>query len=138
MTETQQILTPWYITPGQPYVKSEFHDPDVMDALLRDTKSFAAKDLRALSAYKKGRQHGNRVEVKYEFGKGCEADQVGRLYARGNAGLQAFPFDLRNPLLSRDYWDCDMENCHYWLLLRIGREKYGRAPSSRPYFYELH
>lgn len=112
--------TPWFIRPGQPIIKEELFDADVMEALLRDT-AFSEKDRRALSTYKRGREHGNRVKVTYEFGRGCEAAQVGRLYVRGCGGLQAFPFDMRNPLLERFYWDCDMENCHYWLLLHIGR-----------------
>ena len=110
----------WYIRPGQPIVKEEHYNADVMDALLRDTKSFSAVDLKRLGAYKKGRTHGSNHAVQYEFARGCEKEAWGRLYVKDNKGLQSFPFDMRNPLLERDYWDCDMENCHFWIFLHIG------------------
>jgi hypothetical protein len=34
-------------------VKEELYDPDVMEALLRDTKSFSKSDLNKLKTYKK-------------------------------------------------------------------------------------
>jgi hypothetical protein len=120
LTETTTEVPVWYIRPGQPLVKEELFDPDRMEALLRD-QSFAAKDLRILSAYKRSRKHGNNVVVCYEFGKGCADDQIGRLYVKNNQGLQAFPFDIRNPLLERNYFDCDMENAHYNLLYQFGK-----------------
>jgi hypothetical protein len=52
----------------------------------------------------------------YHYAKGFENNKLGRLYARDGQGLQAFPFDMRNPLLERHYWDIDMENCHYNIL----------------------
>ena len=100
-------------------VKTELFDADVMEDLLRD-KNFSAKDLRNLHTYKQARTHANQVRCVYEFGKGCELNQIGRLYAKNCGGLQAFPFDLRNPLIERYYWDIDMENCHYILLEKIG------------------
>lgn len=98
-------------------VKEELHDPDVMNAILAD-KSFSHIDLRNLSAYKRARSHGNHVKVIYAFAKGYEESQLGRLYPDG-VGLQSFPFDIRNPLLEKYYWDCDMENAHYNILANL-------------------
>jgi hypothetical protein len=100
-------------------VKTELYDANVMDALVRDTKSFSKRDLTRLSMYKKGRLHGNNVEVVYHYAKGCEKERLGRLYVRNGQGLQAFPFDMRNPLLEKNYWDIDMENAHYHLLWKL-------------------
>ena len=100
-------------------VKTELFDADVMDVMLRTKDMFSKEDLARLSKYKKGRKQGNSVEVVYHYGKGCEEDELGRLYARGSMGLQAFPFDMRNPLLEKHYWDVDMENCHYYLLQHL-------------------
>jgi hypothetical protein len=102
------------------YVKCELYDADVMDALLCDTTSFSKKDLGNLSRYKKGRRHGNAVDVVYSYGKGCEEYELGRLYAKGGQGIQSFPFDIRNPLIEKFYWDCDMENAHYNILATLG------------------
>ena len=102
------------------YVKCERYDPDVMDALLCDSSSFSKKDLGNLSRYKKGRRQGNEVEVVYSYGKGCEEYELGRLYAKGGQGIQSFPFDIRNPLIEKFYWDCDMENAHYNILATLG------------------
>ena len=118
LTTTTEVPV-WYIRPNQPLVKTELYDADVMEDILRDT-NFATKDLRVLGQYKRSRQGSNKVQVCYEFGKGCEENQIGRLYVKNNQGLQAFPFDIRNPLLDKNYWDCDMENCHYWLLYQFG------------------
>jgi len=100
-------------------VKTELYDPDVMDVLCKDVQSFSKRDLGNLSRYKKGRKHANQVEVVYHFGKGCEENQLGRLYPHDGQGLQSFPFDMRNPLLEKNYWDIDMENAHYNILYTL-------------------
>jgi len=97
-------------------VKIEEYDPNVMDAIQCD-KRFSAKDLRNISLYKKGRSHGSNVQVIYTFGKGLEGVQLGRLYPK--LGLQNFPHDIRNPLLDLNYFDCDITNAHYTLLLKL-------------------
>ena len=106
----------------QMFERDEYYDPDVMDAILMDTSAFGPKYLGNLSRYKKNRVHGNKVRVQYTFGRGCEKNQLGRLYVKGGLGLQSFPFDMRNPLLDRNYWDIDMENAHYVLLSKLGNE----------------
>lgn len=102
-------------------VKTECYDADIMNALCRDTR-FSKRDLGNLSRYKKNRKHANEVEVVYHYGKGCEADQLGRLFPHGGLGLQAFPHDMRNPLLEKHYWDCDMENAHYNIMIKLTNE----------------
>jgi hypothetical protein len=101
-------------------VKYELYDPDVMEQLLRDVDNFSKQDLKRLKLYKKNRLHGNSVEVVYHYGKGCEENQLGRLYVKNNIGLQSFPFDIRNPLLEKNYWDIDGENMHYVLMSKLG------------------
>ena len=103
-------------------VKEELYDPDVMEALLRDTKSFSKSDLNKLKTYKKNRKYGNSVEVIYHYGKGWEKFQLGRLYTKNNNGLQSFPRDLRNPLLEKYYFDLDAENAHMNLMLKLGED----------------
>lgn len=116
-------------------VKTEEYDPDVMDALLCDTTSFSKKDLGNLGRYKRGRLQGNKVRVVYEYGAGCEKYELGRLYAKGGSGIQGFPFDIRNPLIEKFYWDCDMENCHYNLLAKLG-EDWGVKTNSIQYYIQ--
>jgi hypothetical protein len=99
-------------------VKTELFDADVMDILLK-SDGFSKKQRDVLSRYHKGRKHANQVEVVYHYAKGFEETSLGRLYPRNNQGLQAFPFDMRNPLLEKYYWDVDMENCHYVILAKM-------------------
>lgn len=97
-------------------VKTELTDPDVLDGLLRSQEIFAQRDLKMLNRYKRGRKHGSEVEVVYHLGTGCEDLQLGRLYAKDGQGIQAFPFDIRNPLCAKKYFDVDFDNCHYRLM----------------------
>lgn len=102
-------------------VKKECFDADMMEIILRD-KRFSKRDLGNLSRYKKGRTHSNIVEVVYHYGRGCEKHKLGRLYPHSGQGLQAFPRDIRNPLLEKNYWDCDMENAHYNFMVKLSTE----------------
>lgn len=113
-------------------VKIERYDADVMDQLLCDTR-FSKKDLGNLGRYKRSRKGANEHEVIYHYGRGCEVAQLGRLYPHGNQGLQDFPFDIRNPLLEKHYWDCDMANCHYNILSKLGEDWGVRTTSVRQY-----
>jgi hypothetical protein len=102
-------------------VKHEVFDIDMMEKLLNDPR-FSKADIQRLRSYKKNRTYGNVVEVVYNFGKGCDVNELGRLYAKGNTSLQSFPREIRNPLIAKHYWDIDMENCHFSLLLKIGND----------------
>ena len=103
-------------------VKTELTDPDVLDGLLRSQGIFSQRDLRMLGRYKRGRKHGCEAEVVYHLGSGCEELQIGRLYAKDGQGIQAFPFDIRNPLCAKKYFDVDFDNCHYRLLSHSCKE----------------
>jgi len=116
------VAPPAVVNTDLKIVKTELYDPDVMEVLVRSTKEFSKSQLYNLSRYKKSRKHGNAVEVVYHYGKGCEKDQLGRLYPHDNIGLQAFPHDMRNPLLEKHYWDCDIENAHYIFLAKLAEE----------------
>jgi hypothetical protein len=100
-------------------VKEELYDVDRMDTILRDTNSYTKPDLGNLSRYKKNRKGGNIVTVVYELkGEGKKAN-LGRLYAKNCGSLQSFPSDIRNALLEKHYWDCDIVNAHYTILSRL-------------------
>ena len=99
-------------------IKTELFDPDVMEVILRDP-GFSKKSREQLGRYAKNREHANRVKVEYCYGKRWEDIHFGRIYPKGGLGLQSFPFDMRNPLLEKYYWDVDMENCHYIILAKM-------------------
>ena len=103
-------------------VKEELYDADVMEAILRDIDSYPKTELLKLKTYKKSRKQGNSIEVVYHYGRLCEDYQLGRLYVQNNRGLQAFPHDIRNPLLEKFYWDIDFEAAHHNIMLKIAKD----------------
>lgn len=107
--------------------KTEKYDAEVMDAL-RNDKDFLPKHLRALSDYHKNRRSSSYKEVIYEFPEQYRQNQIGRLYVRHMGGLQGFPHDIRNPLLAKYNWDVDIENAHYWLIVKLAKE-WGNLPT---------
>lgn len=103
-------------------VKKEKYDADMMEGLLRD-ETIPTLYRKRLSDYKKHHLLStNCVEVVYHYGKGCEENQLGRLYAKNNKGLQSFPKDIRNPLLQKYYYDLDFENAHFKLMVKLGKD----------------
>jgi hypothetical protein len=102
-------------------VKTEIYDPDMMELICRDNR-ISKSVLRRLSSYRDKRSFGSEVIVTYFYGKGCENLKIGRLYAKYNCGLQSFPKDIRNSLIAKFYWDIDIENCHYNLMIKFGKE----------------
>ena len=110
-------------------VKTEKFDTDVMNAILND-ELVSKKDRDRLGMYNRTRSSIGQHEVVYHYAKGFEKYGLGRLYAKSKQGLQAFPFDIRNPLLSKYYWDVDMVNCHYVILATYADElKLNTKPS---------
>lgn len=106
----------------RPYLFHEYFDAEVMDHILSHPEGFSRRDIQNLGRYKRARKHANHVEVLYERGgKVAQQKQIGRLYPRGGIGLQSFPFDIRNPLLAKHYFDCDMVNSHYVLLNELAK-----------------
>jgi hypothetical protein len=115
-------------------VKDELFDADRMNVMLRDTTgSYSKRDLINLSRYNKSKKTGNCVPVIYHYGKGFEKAQLGRLFARDNNGIQSFPRHIRNPLLEKHYWDCDMANAHYVILSKLADSWGLKTESIRQY-----
>lgn len=108
--------------------KTEKYDADVMEVIRHD-KDFPAKYLRFLKAYHDGRRSSSYKDVIYQYAKSQEVSKMGRLYVRDMEGLQGFPHDIRNPLLDRYNWDCDMENAHYYLIVKLARD-WGNLPTT--------
>ena len=124
------------MNPDLHIVKTEVYDVEMMDAILKDTEVFIPADLKRLSMYKRSSKIStNSVEVVYHYGKGCEINQLGRLYTRGNIGLQAYPRGIRNPLLKKYYFDIDMENAHFNLMIKLGLE-WGIITTNIKYYCE--
>jgi hypothetical protein len=118
---------------GRVWKKTERYDADVMHSILND-KDFPRNVLTCLSVYQKDRTSSSYRDVIYEFSKEAYAKhQVGRLYVKHMGGLQGFPFDVRNPLLDKYYWDCDMENAHYWFLAQMGEKWSMKTEAIRQY-----
>lgn len=103
-------------------VKEEIYDADIMEEILRDINTFPKSELNRLRAYKKSRKYGNKVDVIYHYGKGCEENHLGRLYVKNNRGLQSFQREIRESLLERHHFSIDMENAHYNLMVKLGTE----------------
>lgn len=103
-------------------VKEEIYDADMMEEILRDINTFPKTELNRLRAYKKSRKYGNKVDVIYHYGKGCEENQLGRLYVKNNRGLQSFQREIRDALLEKHHFSVDMENAHYNLMVKLGED----------------
>ena len=121
-TETLSLLSDNYepsvsYIPDMKIVKYEHFDTDVMNALLNDP-NMSLIDKKRLTMYNRTRKSIGLHEVIYHYAKGFDKHQLGRLYARAKQGLQSFPFDIRNGLLAKYYWDIDMKNCHYVILAK--------------------
>lgn len=103
-------------------VKEEIYDADIMEEILRDINTFPKSELNRLRAYKKSRKYGNKVDVIYHYGKGCEENQLGRLYVKNNRGLQSFQREIRDALLEKHHFSIDIENAHYNLMIKLGND----------------
>lgn len=126
---TTETLTLTMFSPMECVVKkTEKYDADVMEVIRHD-KDFPAKYLRFLKSYHDGRKSSSYKDVIYQYAKGQETSKMGRLYVRDMEGLQGFPHDIRNPLLDRHNWDCDMENAHYYLIVKLAKD-WGNLPTT--------
>lgn len=100
------------------YVKQEFFNPNYMKLLLNHNGlSYETKQL--LKKYHKKRQQGNKVDVVYDYAKEYNTTQIGRVYAVNGLSLQTFERDVRNALATDLYWDIDMVNAHFTILLKV-------------------
>ena len=127
MSVTRSLDTLSHVTddpshPSAHIVKKEIFDPDVMKSLLSDER-FAAVDRARLKKYYKSRSKSNEVQVVYNFGKGYETSQLGRLYPDCGLGLQCFGREMRNPLTAKYYWDIDIENAHFVFAHKLSQDR---------------
>lgn len=120
--DTSTCITEDPSHPSAHIVKKELFDPNVMRSLLSDER-YPAIDRARLKKYYKTRIHPNETRVIYNFGKGYEISQLGRLYPDNGLGLQSFGSDIRNPLTAKYYWDIDIENAHYIFAQRLADER---------------
>lgn len=120
--DTSTCITEDPSHPSAHIVKKEIFDPDIMRSLLSDER-YPAIDRARLKKYYKTRIHPNETRVIYNFGKGYEISQLGRLYPDNGLGLQSFGSDIRNPLTAKYYWDIDIENAHYIFAQRLADER---------------
>lgn len=98
--------------PNYPLTKTEKFCEDTMKGILND-ENFSKSDRTRLSQYNKHKVGAGRILVSYRLGLGCEELKLGRLYPEDGLGIQAFSRIMRNPLTAKNYWDLDIENCHY-------------------------
>lgn len=112
-----------YSEPTYPLIKIEKFCEDTMKGILTD-EAFSKSDRARLSLYNKHKVGAGRVLVSYRLGLGCEELKLGRLYPENGLGIQSFSRIMRNPLTAKNYWDLDIENCHYRIAEEYS-EKYG-------------
>jgi hypothetical protein len=108
--------------PSSHIVKKELFDADIMKSVLSDER-FAAVDRARLKRYYKARSQPNEVRVVYNYGKGYEMAQLGRLYPDGGLGLQSFPKEIRDPLTAKNYWEVDIANAHYMFACKLAQNR---------------
>jgi hypothetical protein len=101
--------------------KMEKFDEEIMRQMLVDDR--IPLDIRKLlSNYYKHRTSISLNTVVYSLSKTGAAKNVGRLYPLNGLGLANVRSDVRGPLLSKYYWDVDMENAHYNIALKIAKD----------------
>lgn len=113
-------------------VKREIFDANVIKSLLIDER-FADIDRKLLKKYYKMRKGPNETSIIYNFGKGYETLQLGRIYPDYGLGLANFSKDIRNPLAAKYYWDIDIENAHYIIALKLAEDRNLKCESIKYY-----
>ena len=98
--------------------KTERFDEDNLKAILQDERYAKADRLRLGLYFKTKRSGAGTARVKYVLGKNYTEHNLGRLLPENGLGLQNFRWDIRNPLVHKNYWDTDFENCHYNIALK--------------------
>lgn len=101
--------------------KVELFDEEIMLQMLVDDR-IPENERKQLNAYYRRRTTMGRTNTEYQLSKVGADHDIGRLYVANNMGLQHFRFDVRNPLLAKNYWDVDIENCHYNLALKFAKD----------------
>jgi phage/plasmid-associated DNA primase len=116
--------------------KVERYDAEVMEVIRHD-KDLPQRYLRNLKDYHDNKRAYSYKEVIYEFPDAQKQSRLGRVYVKKMSGLQGFPSHIRNPLLDRHNWDCDMENAHYHLVKKLARD-WGNLPTTAIQHYIDH
>jgi hypothetical protein len=102
--------------------KMEKFDEEIMRQMLVDDR-IPLENRKKLSEYYKHSRHTPSVaSVIYTLSKSNAAKGIGRLYPMNGLGLANVRSDVRGPLLSKYYWDVDMENCHYNIALKLAKD----------------
>lgn len=74
-------------------------------------------------------RYNAELQITYKFSEGCTE---GRLYSNG-LSFQSIPDNIRRFIMTPDYIDYDMRNCHPTLLLYLAKQN----PSLKSYDYNL-
>lgn len=121
-TETPTTTDNTMMMDSPTVVKVERYDEDIMRQMLVDERISSDVRKSLSNYYRHSRITPSKATVQYELSKNCLDARVGRLYPVGGCGLQSFPFDIRNPLLSKYYFDVDIENAHYNIALKLAKD----------------
>ena len=111
----------------------ELFDENMLKMMMNDDRISIA-DRKKLKSYQTGRIAPGKKNIVYTLSKGCSDDKLGRLYA--GDGLQNFRGDLRSALIQKYYWDIDMENCSYRILLKMAEDLHLSPEAIRRYVYD--
>lgn len=103
------------------FQRTEYFDRDVLELLLRH-EGVSEQDKLNLKKYKKKRQNGNEVLMKYDYSDGAEQLKKGRIYPSPFLGLATFPREIRHALTAKYYDEVDMENSQPTLLIQVAKE----------------
>lgn len=107
--------------------KFELVDRDMLECLLLQEETIVStENKKKLEKIKRelnlinGRP--NTLKIDYNFSKGYENLKVGRIYPSSvSLGTQDADV-IRNPLTYKNYWDIDMENCHFTIALKYAKD----------------
>jgi hypothetical protein len=101
-------------------LRCESFDADVMESLLRLPKGIIPQDTtKMLQRYKKKKENGNTVLVRYDFATGCRILRKGRVYPTPWCGLTVFPREIRAALAKSIYQEIDFENSQPRLFTQV-------------------
>ena len=86
-------------------------------AQLLQSNSLTEQDKKTLNSInRKSTLKGNKVS--YKLSPICFNNKLGRFYPTdGTKSIGRIWNEIRRPLLCNMYWDLDMQNCHYHIIL---------------------
>lgn len=104
------------VSPDISIAKTERFDVSFARQLIDDV-NIPDEDKLILKRMVKARVRGNELDVSYKLGKNCK-EYIGRFYALRGVGLQTLSKDLRSAVAGDYYWDADMVNCQFSILVQ--------------------